>query len=322
MSEYRLSTLGFPVQPSKTPGFCEHYWGGVSLVIIAVLMLALYGYAVVYRVMNAHLLISPVLIFFLLLILFMLTWSYKVTHSTPPLPVPERFNFTSQEWSFLESRSFLAEDIRNELSAWATARGIRTRGYNGQVNICRMCRLLKPERTHHCRICQKCIPKMDHHCPFFANCIHFTNFKAFLLTLFYATLGFLYILVTTAVCTVSVGTEKAFTALNDDVIGLVAYIALWILAVLAEFSLGGFFITSLRHALHNHTTLEHIGGSVVFANGSQETYDLGSACRNLKFQFGPSVLMWFVPIHTSQGDGVTFPVRSEIEELAEVRPIT
>ncbi|XP_018496377.1 palmitoyltransferase ZDHHC15 [Galendromus occidentalis] len=315
-----MSTNGHTDQPSKTPGICERLWGGVFLVITAVLIATLYSYAVLYLLLSAHLLSLMILIFLLVFIFFMLMWSYKVTHSTPTLPIPQRFEFTPVEWAFLESRAFLSEDTRYELCAWATARGIRTRGYNGQVNICRTCRIMKPERTHHCRICRKCIPKMDHHCPFFGNCIHFGNFKAFLLTLFYATLGFLYIIVATAVCTVSVGAEKAFQTLNEDVVGLVAYIALLIFSVMAELSLGAFFWTSFRHAMHNHTTLEHIGGSVIFASGSKESYDLGSFCKNMKNQFGPSIAAWFIPKSTTPGDGVTFPVRSQIEELTEVRP--
>lgn len=37
---------------------------------------------------------------------------------------------------------------------------------NGSVRICRKCRALKPDRTHHCSTCRRCVLKMDHHCMF------------------------------------------------------------------------------------------------------------------------------------------------------------
>lgn len=35
---------------------------------------------------------------------------------------------------------------------------------NGERRVCRKCRALKPDRTHHCSSCKRCVYKMDHHC--------------------------------------------------------------------------------------------------------------------------------------------------------------
>jgi len=52
--------------------------------------------------------------------------------------------------------------------------------------------LPRPPRTHHCKTCNRCIIKMDHHCPFMNNCIGISNYRTFMLTIFYIALGTLY----------------------------------------------------------------------------------------------------------------------------------
>lgn len=53
---------------------------------------------------------------------------------------------------------------------------------------------MKPLRCHHCRRCNRCVMKMDHHCYWINNCVGFRNIKYFILTLFYGSLGSVYML--------------------------------------------------------------------------------------------------------------------------------
>ena len=54
---------------------------------------------------------------------------------------------------------------------------------------CKICHVVKPERTHHCRVCNRCVLKMDHHCPWVGNCVGFGNHKFFFLFCMHASLG-------------------------------------------------------------------------------------------------------------------------------------
>ncbi|GJD09194.1 Phosphoribosylaminoimidazole-succinocarboxamide synthase [Galdieria sulphuraria] len=67
---------------------------------------------------------------------------------------------------------------------------------NGAPRFCRYCATYKPDRTHHCRSCKRCILKMDHHCPWINNCVGFYNQKFFILFVYYAFLGCLFVSVT------------------------------------------------------------------------------------------------------------------------------
>ena len=86
------------------------------------------------------------------------------------------------------------------------------------ITYCRQCRHNKPSRSHHCKRCNKCVLKYDHHvnqnftslffsmfnnhwsnvtkkkCTWINACIGFGNYKYFFSTLFWASIGSLYML--------------------------------------------------------------------------------------------------------------------------------
>lgn len=104
-----------------------------------------------------------------------------------------------------------------------------TRG--GCVRYCDSCELIKPDRCHHCSVCNRlvicnfgvtvwhidflrCVLKMDHHCPWLVsiisvaliiittsddrvnNCVGFSNYKFFVLFLFYSVLLCVWLCIT------------------------------------------------------------------------------------------------------------------------------
>mmetsp|Transcript_28736 Transcript_28736/g.61867 ORF Transcript_28736/g.61867 Transcript_28736/m.61867 type:complete len:428 (-) Transcript_28736:2573-3856(-) len=63
---------------------------------------------------------------------------------------------------------------------------------SSEETFCNKCKIRRPPRCHHCSICNRCILQFDHHCVWLNNCVGYNNYRAFLLTLFYLSLGCCY----------------------------------------------------------------------------------------------------------------------------------
>eukprot|EP00536_Pseudo-nitzschia_multiseries_P010729 jgi/Psemu1/203987/e_gw1.337.38.1 len=61
-----------------------------------------------------------------------------------------------------------------------------------EETFCKKCNSSRPPRCHHCSICNRCILQFDHHCVWLNNCVGYNNHRAFLLTLFYLSVGCCY----------------------------------------------------------------------------------------------------------------------------------
>jgi len=170
------------------------------------------------------------------------------------------------------------------------------RDHKGDIRRCKKCAKIKPDRSHHCSRCDRCILKMDHHCPFLANCIGFSNYKFFILFLWYTVLfGFI---------TIAAGGYHIYVNVNDHVNAkLLDYFIVVAAAfcVIALLVLIPFLGTHFRLIFYNMTTIEHIEKRSRFSN----LFDLGT-WRNFAEVFGNNPLLWFLPVWSSKGDGLAF----------------
>ena len=149
---------------------------------------------------------------------------------------------------------------------------------------CDKCGNWKPPRTHHCSLCGTCTLKMDHHCmsflsvthdliaaklryfiyytciyikhvkyvgPWVGNCVGLTNYKFFLIFLFWVSISAgLYSILTGAAMFKS---YKSF----GSMIGAWSVLSLFITASFA-LSVGGFFFFHVHLLRENKTTLENM----------------------------------------------------------------
>lgn len=297
-----------------SPDVVNKYWGIVVFCILAYLTCGLYLFCIIgaassglsrnWRIFLATLMYVSVIL---------ASWAYWLTHRTPPPKIPSRFSFTPDEMRILREKKLDFAASQDELLEMAEKRGVRTRTPEGKVNACKHCCLIKPERTHHCSVCKICVPKMDHHCPWFGNCIHYKNFKYFLQAIFYCIFGVAFMGLSAIVLVIM--TDDALDKIKATNGGMAGFVVLVLISFGVCMPTSAFFYSQLRHAMKNVTTLEGLKGMVYFADGAEETFNLGSYHLNLIQQLGPVYLAWFVPIPSTPGDGTQFLLKSELEGL-------
>ena len=66
------------------------------------------------------------------------------------------------------------------------------KSYKG-FRFCKVCKDLKPPRSHHCSVCNECVMRMDHHCMFTGNCIGLANHKYFICLCFWMIVAGLHV---------------------------------------------------------------------------------------------------------------------------------
>ncbi|XP_021697678.1 palmitoyltransferase ZDHHC15 isoform X1 [Aedes aegypti] len=239
------------------------------------------------------------------LILVMFLWSYYQTVFTDIGRVPSRFRVPRSELDRL-LRATSEEEQKQILEAFAKELPIVTRTLNASVRFCEKCRLIKPDRAHHCSVCGVCVLKLDHHCPWVNNCINFTNYKYFILFLGYALLYCLYIAFTTVMYMEMIWSVSGREGKVD---GRFHILFLFFVSLMFAISLVSLFGYHCYLVLLNRTTLESFRTPIFRYGGPDKNgFSLGKL-NNFQEVFGDDRKLWFVPVYTSVGDGVCYPVR-------------
>lgn len=223
-----------------------------------------------------------------------------------PEKVPEKYKLSQNEYERL-IHTETEEMQKNILEEFSKTLPNMNRTTNGCVRWCSKCKHVKPDRAHHCSVCEDCILKMDHHCPWVNNCISFTNYKSFLLFLFYSLLY----------CTfISATTFQYFMFLwNRDTNGANRFhlLFLFFISVMFAISLLSLFCYHVHLISHNRTTLEAFRAPIFRKGPDKNGFNVG-ALNNFKEVFGDNKILWFFPVFTSRGDGCGFPTKKQNEE--------
>ena len=169
-----------------------------------------------------------------------------------------------------------------------------------EFKTCTKCGHQKPERCHHCSLCNACVLKMDHHCPWLGTCVGFKNHKFFILFLFWSMIGTICMIVfPVIILAVHFFIDQIFS-LFDIIHFIQAFIGfsfLWASLLMLHMH--------IQLAMTNSTTLEqeNDGCFISEKKRTRNLYDLGNK-RNLQLMFGDSIFKAFIPIYTTQGDGM------------------
>ncbi|KAL4657368.1 putative palmitoyltransferase ZDHHC20 isoform X1 [Arapaima gigas] len=245
----------------------------------------------------------------------MFVWSYWRTIFTKPANPAKEFCLHKADRDQYE-REERPEAQQEILKRVAKDLPIYTRTGSGAIRYCDRCQVIKPDRCHHCSTCDTCVLKMDHHCPWVNNCVGFSNYKFFILFLFYAMLYCLFIAATVlryfikfwTVSCCGVELEASFTNELPDTYAKFHVLFLFFVAAMFFISILSLFSYHLWLVAKNRSTIEAFRAPV-FRNGPDKNgFSLGYS-KNLSQVFGDQKKFWLLPVYSSLGDGHTFPTR-------------
>jgi hypothetical protein len=251
--------------------------------------------------------LSVVFLFIAHIIYVLQISSYVRTIYAKHKKVPQEFHLTDAQLASMDE----SVDCRELLREIASDLPVQTASRNGSIRYCDKCDIIKPDRCHHCSVCGTCILKMDHHCPWVNNCVGYSNYKYFVLFLFYTVVLALWVCAT--------GLYDFIRAWNDILHSTPAYKFQVIFCYFISAMFG--FTTSFLLCFHvylvcwNRTTLENMQYPVYEGSPYRRLYHLGVK-RNLQQVFGKTLLRALLPVSTNEGDGVSFPLHISCTRLA------
>ncbi|OAG31848.1 palmitoyltransferase [Nematocida displodere] len=162
------------------------------------------------------------------------------------------------------------------------------------VNICLICKTTKPPRSYHCIDCNRCLLMMYKHSRWFDVCIGFTNYKFYVVLLFYSGL----------LCSLSIG---------SFIYGLATMFGrLWVfIPVLIALVLQSFMALVIVWEMYQaitcileNKTLEERKDPTMDKN---ITYDLGRK-ENWRMIMGDTWYLWFLPVWSTSGNGLKYTI--------------
>jgi len=247
-----------------------------------------------------------IIFYHFILILFL--WSYAATVFAPPCVTPPTWTLSSQKLEALATAKS-EEDWKQSLEVFVSEMSlpVMQRSKQGAIRYCDKCCAIKPDRSHHCSVCGKCILKMDHHCPWVNNCVAFSNYKFFILFLGYALTYCLYL----AGCTFKYFIMFWRGDLDKSGTGKFHILFLFFVSIMFCISVSSLFWYHVYLIMYNKSTLEQFRAPYFTNGGGQPDpmgWSLGKA-NNFMEVFGYNKWLWFFPLSTSVGDGLTFPTR-------------
>lgn len=240
-------------------------------------------------------------------LLFMFIWAYWQTVFTDPAHPRSEYYLSRDEVHKVEN-AITDEERAQALKHAARNIQAQNRTFGGAHRYCHINKCIKPDRSHYCSVVKGVVLKMDHFCPWVNNCIGWSNYKFFILFLFYA---FTYCLF---VCATSFKYFLKFW--NNQLEDGNRFHILFIFLVAAMFALSVsvLFFYHMYLTATNKTTLESFRAPVFHHGPDKHAYNLGTR-RNFEEVFGTRRSHWLLPIFTSLGDGHVFPMNSKYSDL-------
>ncbi|XP_068619465.1 palmitoyltransferase ZDHHC15B-like isoform X2 [Battus philenor] len=280
------------------------------LLVVSIITWSYYAYVIQLCIFTIESTVQQciyLIVYHMLLVMF--CWSYWQTIFAEIKQIPEKYKLPEEEVEKLLSAE--SEDAqRTILDNFAKDLPIVTRTMSGSVRYCNRCVLVKPDRAHHCSICSRCVLKMDHHCPWVNNCVCFHNYKFFMLFLGYALFYCLFIMSTCLPYFIKFWKGDFGTSASA---GRYHIVFAFFVALMFATTLGSLFGYHCYLVAHNRTTLEAFRAPTFRGGADKNGFSIG-VFNNFKEVFGNSPSVWMLPVFTSYGDGIVYPLPQPAED--------
>lgn len=254
-------------------------------------------------VQNIPLFVYLIIQYHVILLLFV--WSWLKTVLTKPMTVGDKYRLTQEEVHSVQHCRTITQ--RNQyFETIVAARKLVVvqrldKSHPNDFRYCKKSQALKPDRAHYDSMTKRLVLKMDHYCPWVANCIGYSNYKFFVLFLFYAIM-YCWMIIAIAIRPFLEVWTKTGRDINTDTSptepsGYRMQVIL-VFLVSAVFSLSVLFLFGFHCYLisRNRTTIECYGAPVIRNVGEcKHAYDVG-CMPNWRQVMGRSVLCWLLPI--------------------------
>ncbi|KAH8280564.1 hypothetical protein KR018_009935 [Drosophila ironensis] len=239
--------------------------------------------------------------------LFLFLWTWIKCIFTDAVAIPLEWRLSVEDEAKLNRMQ--SEDEKSRL-LFQISRSLNPKTCTKTLTVryCNICILLKPDRAYHCRECGVCTLKRDHHCPWILNCVHFHNTKFFVLFLVYALLFLLYCMfVMLYYLWYLEGLDLEFRNYKREHLWLMLQ---HIVIIIMNISLLIMVLVTLNHLAVNATTIEATYPPYFFVSGQQGHYFNLGPKNNFLEVFGSKWYLWPIPIFTSLGNGINYPLSS------------
>lgn len=278
------------------------------LFIVTIVVWSYYAYVIQLCLLTVEDLVKQLLyLVFYHVFFFMFCWAYWQTIFTDIARVPNKYSVPDHVFEAYMNNADNFETQNGILENLAKRLPITNITLSGGVRFCEKCRVLKPDRAHHCSVCGVCVLKMDHHCPWINNCVSFTNYKFFVLFLGYALLYCIYVSLTSLTYFIS------FWKGDLPGMGRFHILFLFFVSVMFAISLLSLFGYHCYLVVENRTTLEAFRPPNFRDVGTDKYGFHIGRYKNFQEVFGEHPKKWFLPVSTSLGNGLEYPVHSRLQ---------
>ena len=173
---------------------------------------------------------------------------------------------------------------------------VETKQSSSCRRYCGICRIYKPDRTHHCHTCNICHLRADHYCIFLNACIGYHNHKLFILFLFYSILS--TGLMSLDILNIRI---KNFQSIINDLtfFNFILLIIILILTLALSISICIFCFLHIYLMITNQTTIEfmELNNSYIYGKKYKNIYNI-NIYKNIEVVMGKkqSMFWWFIPV--------------------------